>query len=183
MTFYVTVAVAGASGTSLLFSWTPTEKKLWTNTNNKIMELWLPAATQLTPSPVKPVLQAHVNPPFVLVHAAFAWQLWVPAVHSSMFGHIQNTMNTLMHQRSVYMIYLECIRMTVHVFFTYRWASRCAGWCARRCASRYATISIFRIPKVKQGCAKLVVGYWWVWNKVKQLNSFCKIHLLFFDKC
>ena len=38
----------------------------------KIKLLLLAATAQLTPSPLKPELQAHVNPPFVLVQAALA---------------------------------------------------------------------------------------------------------------
>ena len=38
----------------------------------KKIKLWLLIAEQLTPSPLKPELQAHVNPPFVLVQAALA---------------------------------------------------------------------------------------------------------------
>ena len=40
------------------------------NKDMKIENPLLPA--QLTPLPVKPLLQAHVKPPFVLVQAAFA---------------------------------------------------------------------------------------------------------------
>ena len=45
-------------------------------------------SVQVTPLPVKPVLQAQVNDPTVLVHVALALQFAVPAVHSFTSEHV-----------------------------------------------------------------------------------------------
>ena len=52
--------------------------------------LFLPL--QDVPEPVKPDLQAHVKPPFVLVQSALESQLWVLAVHSFTSGIVQNVL-------------------------------------------------------------------------------------------
>ena len=44
------------------------------------------------PEPLKPDLQAHVKPPFVLVQSALESQLWVLAVHSFTSGVVQNVL-------------------------------------------------------------------------------------------
>ena len=44
------------------------------------------------PEPLKPDLQAHVKPPFVLVQSALESQLWVLAVHSFTSGDIKNVL-------------------------------------------------------------------------------------------
>ena len=46
---------------------------------------------QVTPSPEYPALQAQVKDPIVLVHAAFASQLSVPRMHSSISVKTNNT--------------------------------------------------------------------------------------------
>ena len=53
-------------------------------------DYFLPA--QDVPEPLKPDLQAHVKPPFVLVQSALGWQLWILAVHSFTSGDIQNVL-------------------------------------------------------------------------------------------
>ena len=53
-------------------------------------DYFLPA--QDVPEPLKPDLQAHVKPPFVLVQSALGWQLWVLAVHSFTSGVIRNVL-------------------------------------------------------------------------------------------
>ncbi len=42
---------------------------------------------QESPLPVYPLLHAHVNEPALSVHAASAWQLCVPSVHSLLLEH------------------------------------------------------------------------------------------------